>query len=61
MKKGTSRLTVIVLVLEIAFIAVLHAVKINQSEKAAVKEMNRNNPTETLEIHQKAPFALAKY
>ena len=60
MKKGKS-LTVLVLVLEIAFIAVLHVVKINQSEKAAAKEMNRNNPAETLETHQKPPFALAKY
>ena len=60
MKKGKS-LTVVVLVVEIAFIALLHAVKINQSEKAAVKEMNRYSPTETFETHQKPPFALAKY
>jgi len=60
MKKGKS-LTVLVLVLEIAFIAVLHAVKINQSEKTAAKEINRNSSAESLEIHQKPPFALAKY
>jgi len=58
MKQGKS-LTVLVLVLEIAFIAVLHAVKI--SEKAATKEMTRNSSVETLEVHQKPPFALAKY
>ena len=60
MKKGKS-LTVLVLVLEIAFIAVLHAVKFTQSEKAAAKEMNRNSPAETFETHAKPPFALAKY
>lgn len=60
MKKG-KRLTVLVLVLEIAFIAALHAVKITQSEKAATKEMSRNSQAETLEIHQKPPFTLAKY
>jgi len=60
MKQGKS-LTVLVLVLEIAFIAVLHAVKITQSEKAATKEMTRNSSVETLEVHQKPPFALAKY
>jgi hypothetical protein len=60
MQKGKS-LTLVVLVLEIAFIAVLHTVKITHSEKAATKEMSRNNSAETLEIHQKPPFALAKY
>jgi hypothetical protein len=60
MKKG-KRLTVLVLVLEIAFIAILHAVKITQSEKAATKEMSRNSSAENLETHQKAPFTLAKY
>jgi hypothetical protein len=39
MKKGK---TLTVLALEIATIAVLHAVKINQSEKALSKEISRN-------------------
>ena len=41
MKKGKA-LTVLVLVLEIASITILHAVKINQSEKAAAKEVSRS-------------------
>lgn len=49
MKKGKN-LTVVVLVLEIATIVVLHAIKINQSERpamatakeAASKEVSRN-------------------
>ena len=60
MKKGKS-LTLLVLVLEIAFIVVLHAVKITNLEKAAARDMNRNSPSETFDNHQKTPFALAKY
>ena len=41
MKKGKT-LTVLVLALEITTIAVLHAVRINQSEKALNKEITRN-------------------
>ena len=41
MKQGKT-LTTLVLVLEIACIAVLHAVKINQSEKSANKEITKN-------------------
>ena len=47
MKKGKS-LTVLVLVLEIAFIAVLHAVKINQSEKTAAKRSTGIVPQKAL-------------
>jgi hypothetical protein len=41
MKQGKT-LTTLVLVLEITCIAVLHAVKINQSEKPANKEITKN-------------------
>jgi len=50
MKKGKKNLTVVVLALEIATIVILHAIKINQSERpitgtdkeAASKEISRN-------------------
>jgi hypothetical protein len=48
MKKGKT-LTTLVLVLEIVCIAVLHAVKINQSEKSANKEISKNNFPEPIE------------
>ncbi len=41
MKQGKT-LTTLVLVFEIACIAVLHAVKINQAEKPANKEITKN-------------------
>ncbi len=41
MKKGKT-LTVLVLVVEIASITILHAVKFNQTEKAAAKEASRS-------------------
>jgi hypothetical protein len=50
MKKGKKNLTVVVLALEIATIVILHAIKINQSERPAIatgkeassKEVSRN-------------------
>ena len=49
MKKGKT-LTALVLVLEIACIAVLHAVKINQTEKSASnKEISKNTLPEPAE------------
>ena len=48
MKQGKT-LTTLVLVLEIACIAILHAVKINQSEKSANKEVTKNAFPESTE------------
>ena len=59
MKKGKT-LTVLVLVLEIASIAVLHAVKIN-SEKTAVKEAARNISPETVDSRSRSGFTLAVF
>jgi hypothetical protein len=41
MKKGKTQ-TLVVLAVEILTIAVLHAVKINQSEKMAAREVSKN-------------------
>jgi hypothetical protein len=60
MKKGKT-LTVLVLVLEIASIAVLHAVKINQSEKTASKEVSRNNLPEPVDVKQRSTYSLAVF
>jgi len=59
MKKGKT-LTVLVLAIEIASIIILHAVKINQSEKTAGKEVNRNSQAE-IENHPKASYSLASF
>ena len=56
--KGRT-LTGFVLAVEIATIAVLHAVKINQSEKAAVKEVSRSMPGETMDSRSKPSISLA--
>ena len=60
MKKGKT-LTALVLVLEIASIAVLHAVKINQSEKIASKEISRNNPPEPVDVKPRPTYSLAVF
>lgn len=61
MKKGKT-LTTLVLVLEIACIVVLHAVKINQSEKAANKEITKNTFPEPVEGKPKtAAYTLAVF
>jgi hypothetical protein len=61
MMKGKT-LTTLVLVIEIACIAVLHAVKINQSEKSANKEITKNNFPEPIEGKPKtAAFTLAVF
>jgi len=61
MKKGKT-LTTLVLVLEIACIAVLHAVKINQAEKSASKEITKNAFPEPVEGKPKtAAYTLAVF
>jgi hypothetical protein len=57
--KGKT-LTGLVLVIEIASIAILHAVKINHSEKTAAKEVSRNLPSaEAMDIRAKPAISLA--
>lgn len=58
MKKGKT-LTALVLVLEIATIAVLHAVKISQSEKTAGKEISRSNTPDPSDAKAHSTFTLA--
>ena len=60
MKKGKT-LTALVLVLEIASIAVLHAVKINQTEKNASKEISRNVNPEPMDSRAKTTYSLAAF
>ena len=60
MKKGKT-LTAIVLILEIATITILHAVKISHSEKTATKEITRNTPAEPSEVKPKASYSLASF
>ncbi len=61
MKKGKT-LTALVLVAEIACIAVLHAVKINQSEKASAKEFTRNASAEvSQDMKVKTSYTLAAF
>jgi len=56
--KGKT-LTGLVLVIEIASIAILHAVKINHSEKTA-KELSRSIPAaEAMDSRAKPPISLA--
>jgi hypothetical protein len=59
MKKGKT-LTVLVLVVEIASITILHAVKINQSEKAAAKEVSKS-ASEMAGSKQKSAYSLAVF
>lgn len=60
MKKGKT-LTALVLVLEIATISVLHAVKISQSEKTASKEISKNNTPEPVDAKAHSSFTLAAF
>jgi hypothetical protein len=60
MKKGKT-LTALVLILEIASITILHAVKINQSEKTAVKEISKNAPQEPIDAKQRPTYTLAAF
>lgn len=60
MQKGKT-LTFLVLVFEIASIVVLHAVKLNQTEKTAAKENVRNSAAEVSEGHQKTTYSLAAF
>jgi len=60
MQKGKT-LTLLVLVVEIASIVVLHAVKINQTEKTAVKEAVHNSSAEVSELHEKTTFSVAAF
>jgi hypothetical protein len=60
MKKGKT-LTVIVLALEIATITILHAVKINQSEKAVNKEISRNASAEQADSRTQSTYSLAVF
>ena len=57
--KGKT-LTGLVLVIEIASIAILHAVKINHSEKNAAKEVSKTVPAvETADARAKPTISLA--
>jgi len=56
--KGKT-LTGIVLIAEIASIAILHAVKINHSEKTAAKEISRNMSAEVMDTRVKPAITLA--
>ena len=58
MKKGKT-LTALVLVVEIASIAVLHAVKINQ--KTAGKEFSRNVNAEPVYSRSKSVYSMAVF
>ena len=60
MKKGKT-LTALVLVLEIASIAVLHAVKINQTDKNASKEVSRSVNPEPMDSRAKPTYSLAAF
>ncbi len=60
MKKGKT-LTALVLVLEIASITILHAVKISQSEKTVVKEISRNTPQEPVDAKARPSYSLAAF
>ena len=56
--KGKT-LTGFILILEIASIAVLHAVKINHSEKTAVKEITRGASADISDARSKPAISLA--
>ena len=60
MKKGKT-LTALVLVLEIASITILHAVKISHSEKTASKDTSKNAPSEPVEAKQRPTYSLASF
>ncbi len=54
-------MTVLVLVVEIASIIILHAVKITQSEKTAAKEAIRNSAVEVSDSRQKGTYSVAAF
>jgi hypothetical protein len=59
MKKGKNR-TMLVLALEIAAIVILHAVKLNQTEKMATnKGANHNSAAVQTESRINSPYSLA--
>jgi len=60
MQKGKT-LTLLVLAVEIASIVILHAVKINHTEKGAAKEAVRNSGGDLSDTHQKATYSLAAF
>ena len=60
MFKGKT-LTVFILVIEIASIAILHAVKINHTEKTAAKEAIRNSSADLMDTRQKAGYSIAAF
>ena len=60
MKKGKT-VTALVLILEIASITILHAVKISHSEKTAGKEISKNAHQEPVDARQKPIYSLAVF
>jgi hypothetical protein len=60
MKKGKT-LTALVLVIEIASIAVLHAVKINHTEKNGGKEVSRSVSPEPMDSRARPTYSLAAF
>jgi hypothetical protein len=60
MQKGKT-LTFLVLAIEIASIVILHAVKINQTEKTAAKESIRNSAAEVSDTRQKPTYSIAAF
>jgi len=60
MKKGKT-LTLLVLALEITTIVVLHAVRINHSEKAVNKEISRNISADQPDSRARSTYSLAVF
>jgi hypothetical protein len=60
MEKGKT-LTVLVLAIEITTIAILHAVKINQTEKNATKEISRSVTAEQADSRSRPTYSLAVF
>jgi len=60
MKKGKNP-TVFVLALEIAAIVILHAVKINQSEKISLNKETSRNASSVQPDSKKSSFTLASF
>ncbi len=60
MEKGKT-LTVLVLAIEITTIAILHAVKINQTEKNATKEISRSVTAEQPDLRSRPTYSLAVF
>jgi hypothetical protein len=53
--------TAIVLLLEIASIAILHTVKIIHTERNTVKEASRSVPGEAMDSRQKSTFSMTAF